>query len=231
MNTHDPAGALRAASDLPHCLFSDRTTPGRELLEDSVRARYADVHGARIDSMHDVLIGLASPEQGLIGVIGTSPAAEHGHLFLEHYLDAPVQDVLSQRVGHVERRALGEVGGLVANRPGAGRWMFSTMSAYLHGSGIQWALFTATAAVRASLARVGVRLVELAPARAERVPCCERWGRYYEADPRVCAARIEQVRHACRHDSALVRALVEAWQEAFAEGRRRGALGLLERSA
>jgi hypothetical protein len=189
------------------------------------------VHGACIDSMHDLLIGLEGSDRDLIGVIGTSAGAQHPRFFLEHYLDTPVQDVLAQHVGGVERSALSEVGGLVANRPGAGRWMFSTMSAYLHGGGIAWALFTATAPVRASLQRVGVELVELAVAGAERVPHSQLWGRYYQADPRVCAAFIEQVRHACRHESRLVRPLIEAWQEAYAEGGRRGATGLLERSA
>ena len=216
--------------DLPRCRFADRDAPGRDGLEASVRERYASVHGAWIDAMHDVLLGLESPAQGLIGVIGTSAGAAHERFFLEHYLDAPVQDVLAARAGPVARGALAEVGGRVANRPGAGRWMFSTMSAYLHGRGICWALFTATAPVRSSLVRVGVDLVELARALPERVPDAHLWGRYYESDPRVCAARIEQVRTACRLESRLARPLQGAWQEAFTEGAR-GARQHLERSA
>ena len=49
-------------------------------------------------------------------------------------------------------------------------------------------MFTATSAVRGILEGVGAPLVELAPADGTRLAGgADRWGRYYEKDPRVLA--------------------------------------------
>jgi hypothetical protein len=51
----------------------------------------------------------------------------------------------------------------------------------------EWAIFTATRALRALLQRGGLNMIELARAEPSRVKNPNDWGNYYKHDPRVMA--------------------------------------------
>ena len=88
-----------------------------------------------------------------------------------------------------------EVGNLAGTNCRAAMRMVAALPSYLLTRDYQWIVFTATSAVRGILQRFGAPLVELARADGSRVAGGEdRWGRYYENDPRVFAGYLPTTR-------------------------------------
>jgi hypothetical protein len=198
---------------------------GRDEFEDYVARIYHCAYGARVTHFLPLLVGLRDADGGLAGVIGARPAREAGPLFLESYLDEPIEQALAGRLGvAVPRWALVEVGNLASHRPGAGRLLVGTLANLLDGLGTPLAVFTATQPLRTTFERMGVTPVQVARADGARLgPALAEWGRYYETDPRVCAVPVAFVRDAARRDAALSLEMGPLWRSAQRTGRRLGA--------
>jgi hypothetical protein len=129
------------------------------------------------------------------GVVGYRPAHE-GPLFLERYLDAPIERVLSMRSGlRVRRSRIVEVGNMACRNAAVARGLISVLPRYLIDRGALWITFTATRMVRELVCESGARPFDLAPAQPDRViGAVDEWGRYYENDPRVLAGYLPAAR-------------------------------------
>lgn len=114
-------------------------------------------------------------------------------LFLEAYLDRPVEHVLGQVLGRpVERGAIVELGNLAASNAFAMLQLWGSAANDLGGSS-EIAVATLTLKLRRMFRRIGVPLTILAPARPEAIGGhASSWGRYYGDDPCVCAGMIAQ---------------------------------------
>ena len=186
--------------EMPRCTPSvawmavGREDPSRRELEAFVNAAFARKHGAQVRSFMPTL--LASRDRaGALGVVGLR-AAQEQPLHLEHYLDAPIERVLAERVGEeVPRASIVEVGHLASrNCLGAAR-MAAALPRYLLARNYEWIVFTGTRTVRGILDRLGAPLYELAPATAECVSGTgDSWGRYYDTHPRVYAGFLPDTR-------------------------------------
>jgi hypothetical protein len=87
--------------------------PGRSEVEAFIRRIYADRYGAELECFAPVLVSLCD-EDGLVAAAGYRDASR-GRLFLERYLDAPVESLLATQAGAAPRRGgIVEVGHLVA---------------------------------------------------------------------------------------------------------------------
>lgn len=162
--------------------------PGRPALESLVRRAFADQHGAAIHSFMPNLLGLHGPRGQLHGVAGFRNAAVEP-LFLENYLDAPIETVLSARIGtRVDRSEIVEVGNLAGASCRAACRLVAELPRFFVAHGQRWVVFTATDVVRDMLAKFGAPLIQLGIAELRRVAASgDEWGRYYNRDPRVMA--------------------------------------------
>jgi hypothetical protein len=157
----------------------------RQLIAD----RYHFVHGAWPPAdypAYHVVRGSAGPR----AVLGYRRAAE-GPLFLEVYLDQPIEEVLAQGLGRRPDRALiVELGAHASDQSNATVRLWAEAARVLAPEA-EFAVAVLTARMRSMFRRIGLAFVELAPARPERLGAgVEAWGRYYEADPVVCAGEI-----------------------------------------
>ena len=206
---------------VPSLIVASPRSPRRAELEAGVRATYASAYGATIRHFLPVLLGLHDDQGALLGVIGSQSGRDPGPMFLETYLDRPVEVELAAVVGEpVRRDELAEVGNLSALQPGAGLLLVSTLAAYLDGVGTRWSIFTATAPLRATFARRGLELADLGPADGRRLG--ERladWGRYYATEPRVTASYVPTLRVAFARDERLAATCGAVWEAAFRRGR------------
>jgi hypothetical protein len=133
------------------------------------------------------LLALEGRRGRACGVVGFRNAAAEP-LFLERYLDRPVELAVAEHVGQpVMRSTIVEVGNLASLSCRAACQLVAALPRVLLADGNQWIVFTATSAVRGMLARFRAPVIELASATRDRLEDGEEWGRYYDNDPRVVA--------------------------------------------
>jgi hypothetical protein len=141
------------------------------------------------------LLAFRDASASLCGVVGLRDARQSS-LYLERYLDAPVEQALSAAAGQgVRRDQIVEVGNLAGRNCRAAMRMVAQLPAYLLAQDYRWIVFTATRTVREILLGFGAPLVELARADHARVAGGrDAWGTYYETDPRVFAGYLPESR-------------------------------------
>lgn len=164
-------------------------------IEHFVRECYWERHQADIREFMPAFLTLRS-NGNLVGVLGFRPA-EQARLFLEAYLDGPIEKILAQRIGiEPERSTIVEVGNLVSNSPGGARWLISSSTALFMGMGLRWAVLTATPALLNSFRKLRVPFAPVAPASKERIDDADKyWGSYYDEQPFVVASDISAAFH------------------------------------
>jgi Thermostable hemolysin len=118
--------------------------------------------------------------------------ADAGPLFLEAYLDAPVETVLSASLGReILRHDIVEIGNLASDNAPAMVALWAKTANDL-GDNTEIAVAVLTAPLRAMFRRLGVPLHEIAPACADRIADAAHWGDYYRQDPVICAGVIAE---------------------------------------
>lgn len=172
-----------------------------EEIVEFIQGVYAAAHGARPPVEYSRLRStMRSDSEG--AALGYRCAAG-GPLFLERYLDRPVEEILLEKIGtRVERDRVVEIGCLAANNPPAMIDLWTQIAEELH-SQAEIATAVLSAPVRSMLERVGITLFHLAPASAQRLgDGALQWGKYYESDPQVCAAYLGEAHECLRTFSA-----------------------------
>jgi hypothetical protein len=162
--------------------------------EQFVSSCFQQHYGAEIRHFMPLLMSLSDQHDELKAVLGFR-YADRNPLFLEKYLERPVEQVLAAKLKRpVNRSHLVEVGNLAVNTAGGGRWLITALTAYLSTTGCEWALFTIGSPLHNAFIRLGLQLVDLAAARRESLPLEEQalWGSYYEQKPKVMAGNIAQ---------------------------------------
>jgi len=160
--------------------------PGRDGIEAFIAATFRAAYGARISHFCDVLVGCRGADGAWAAALGYS-LAQDAPLFLEHYLDVPIETAIGDRLGQpVARARIVEVGNLAALHPGAARALIVRTTGLLHGMGLHLVAFTATASLLNSFGRLSLRPHSLAPANPARLPGAgHAWGTYYATQPHV----------------------------------------------
>lgn len=156
--------------------------------EDFIEAAYARTFGGKIREHYPTLIGVIGSDGAIESAVGLR-FADDGPLFLEQYLDEPVELALTRAFGvPVTRTAVAEIGNLAADDHRASARLFVQLAAYLLRQGRTLAVATATRQLRRRFHRIGLTTEPLAPARPDRLGSdAQDWGRYYGRDPEVLA--------------------------------------------
>jgi len=162
--------------------------PDRAELEAFVGAAFKRRHDATVASFMPTLLSFRDGTGQLRGVVGLRAAVPRP-LYLEQYLERPVEAAIAAATGQaIPREQVVEVGNLAGANCRAAVRMVALLPGYLLSLDYRWIVFTATAPVRSILQGFGAPLVELARADGARVANGpDRWGSYYDTDPRVLA--------------------------------------------
>ncbi|MDZ4210616.1 MAG: thermostable hemolysin [Methylotenera sp.] len=171
--------------------ISGLNAPDRAELEDFVRTIFRRAHKAEISHFMPKLLSVRDAKGNLLAVCGLRHADQE-KLFLETYLDAPIEALLSQH-NHtaIDRESVLEVGNLAVADPVNVRSLLASISLYLHSTHSEWAVFTGISVLRNSLIKLNMSLQLLGEANIHRIPEQERaaWGTYYNERPQVVAIR------------------------------------------
>ncbi len=174
----------------PSFVIHRATTPARGRVETFVREVYAQHYGARVRQFTPTLVSLVDDDGLITAAAGYRSASES--LFLEHYLDQPVEQAIAARTGvPVARAAIAEVGHFASVQPGQGRRLMAHLGRQLAAEGFQWVVSTATRELRLIFERLRIR--PLALGQADPALLGERaidWGTYYDHAPMVLAGEV-----------------------------------------
>jgi len=185
-------GTAQRGSAHPHSALIDASHPRREDVESFIAQRFLDVHGARINGFMPQLLACFDARGRVRAALGIR-AAGLQRLFLEYYLDSPVEQVIAERSGVASARArIVEIGNLASRDRRASRELFRILSGRLHAERYEWAVFTGCSALQRMFAPLGIETHTLGRALQARLPRDQQtWGGYYEDNPRVVACRVD----------------------------------------
>ncbi|GAA4332206.1 thermostable hemolysin [Variovorax defluvii] len=196
-----------AQADAASVILHPPHDPRRREVEAFVRHIYASRYGAHVQDFAPVLVSLRDPDGHIAAAAGYRPAAQMP-LFLERYLDAPVESLLASH-GHAQppRECIVEIGHLAASRAGEGRRLFFQLGPHLAAQRFRWVVGTATEELRHLLLRIGIAPLVLGQADPAALgEEAGHWGSYYDHRPLVLAGQLRQaLRHLARSAAARAR--------------------------
>ena len=155
-----------------------------------VRRRFLAAHGAQVQPAYEDM--MTQSRGGVVKAALGYRRAGATPLFLERYLDAPIEQILSRAFARdVSRDAVLEIGNLAAEDALALIALWGAVANDL-GSQCEVAVATLTADLRRMFVRIGVPMVFLTQAEISRIDEPAAWGAYYDCDPWVCAGLIAE---------------------------------------
>ncbi len=176
-----------------------RDATARRAIEDFIEAVYGERFGATIRCGYPAVMAVYGKDESIEAALGLRHAADQD-LFLEQYLDLPIEALLSVRLGvRVARHQIVEIGSLASHSWRASIRLILATSARLASGRACYGVVTATRELRRNFAAFGVACAALGPARAERLPdrgAC--WGRYFQHDPQILVGAIDPAAAALR---------------------------------
>jgi hypothetical protein len=165
--------------------------PERRRVEAYIEAAYASAFNGRIRQHYPTLMSVQGGDGRIHGAVGFR-LADEGALFLEQYLDEPIEAAIARKSGEaVDRAAVAEIGSLGSESAGASLFLFLALARHLDQKGCTHAAATATRQLRRSFARVGFTTQVLTHAEPSRLgEGAADWGGYYNRDPEVMVGAI-----------------------------------------
>lgn len=185
------AGLKRKNSMLIKTTILDANAKDRAEVESFIAHVFADAYGAKIQHFMPQLVALRDENNTLVAAFGLRQA-HVAPLFLEQYLDVPVEILLSNRLGkYYGREHITEIGNLAVENPRNAGVLIASVINYSLISGVEWCVCTAHHTLQNALIKGGREVIALQVADKNRLPASEleNWGSYYQNAPQVVAVR------------------------------------------
>lgn len=165
--------------------------PRRPAFEAYIQQRFRKAHGADIRHFMPELFGMSNATGELCAVAGVRRASAEP-LFLERYLDEPIEPLISAAADRpVDRAGIVEVGSLAASDTGSARLSIIAITYLLAMGGLEWVAFTGNIGLVNSFHRLGLKPVTLCVADPARLGDDRlNWDSYYESKPWVHVGNI-----------------------------------------
>ncbi|MDD5029167.1 MAG: thermostable hemolysin [Rhodoferax sp.] len=189
--THTQRMIFQAPMQTTSVLHVDQHSPRRPEAEDFIKRIFEDRYNAHVNTFTPDLMVLE--QRGVIVAAAGWRSARDSTLFLERYLDTPIEQTMAHLASTpISRERIVEVGHLAAQRPGTSIFLFRAMASYLHARGFEWVASTATQELVGIFSRLGLPPLALAAANPERLNGqASDWGSYFDTQPIVAAGRIK----------------------------------------
>ncbi|PKO50821.1 MAG: hypothetical protein CVU27_07600 [Betaproteobacteria bacterium HGW-Betaproteobacteria-20] len=161
----------------------------RQEIEHFIHDVFAKTYGANIQHFMPDLCSLRDEHGQLVAAFGLRTAA-NAPLFLEQYLDVPVEVLLSQRLNKpITRNQITEIGNLAVANPRNAGVLIAHVIQHSLDIGVEWGVATAHHSLQNGLIKGGRDVYALQAADKGRLSVAEQltWGSYYENQPQVVA--------------------------------------------
>jgi hypothetical protein len=170
---------------------SDIHASDRAEIEQFIHDVFAKNYGANVQHFMPNLVSLRATNGELVAAFGLRKAG-HEPLFLEQYLDAPIETVLSNRFNKpATRNQITEIGNLAVSNPRNAGVLIAHVIQHSLDIGVEWGVATAHHSLQNGLIKGGRDVYALEVADKNKLSPNElaTWGSYYENQPQVVAIR------------------------------------------
>lgn len=191
----NPTGELMFQSDAIRRLSSlipgvisitSKNSPERSQVEAFIESIYDKTYGAAIGSHYPMLLSVRDRQGKILAALGFRPAAR-APLFMEQYLDIPVENAISRAFScPVARERIVEIGNLASAGHGGAVFLFIALMAYLDCQKFSHLALTGTKVLRGYFRKLGLDPRIMGVADPSRLPDGGKsWGTYYATEPKL----------------------------------------------
>jgi Thermostable hemolysin len=187
----------------------------RERAENFIRKIYAAEYGAQLETFPSHIFALLNDRDEIVCAAGFR--FQDDGFFSERYLDSPIEQALSavsQRT--IARGEIFEVTTFASRMPRATVGFIESIGRFGEANGFVWSFFTLTRRLHRLVERLGHPLTHLADADYRRIPDHERWGTYYDSEPKVFAiarSRLASIAMGCKVRDRFMRKLSDTMSQ------------------
>lgn len=163
----------------------------RREVEAFIHTVFKVTYGANVTDFMPTLVALRDNNGVLMAAFGMRSAAKE-QLFLEQYIDMPIEALLSQSLNQsISRDAITCIGNLAVSNPRNAGVLIAHVIQHSLDIGIQWCVATAHHSLQNGLIKGGRDVYPLHIADKNRLGEAEQavWGSYYDTAPQVVAIR------------------------------------------
>lgn len=163
----------------------------RAEVEGFIHAVFKRAHSAEITHFMPQLVALRDQNGVLMAAFGWKKASE-GTLFLEQYLDEPIESLISKSLNkNISREQITKIGNLAVANPRNAGILIAHVIQHSLDMGIEWCVATAHHSLQNGLIKGGRDVYPLFNADKARLSQEEqaKWGTYYKHMPQVVAIR------------------------------------------
>jgi Thermostable hemolysin len=201
---HQPTYHAEAAYQLREFVMTKRYTlseitattvnvgdPARAEVEAFIHAVFKRAYDAEITAFMPHLVALRDNNGVLMAAFGLKKASE-GPLFLEQYLDEPIESLISKKLRKpISRDEITKIGNLAVANPRNAGVLIAHVIQHSLDMGIEWCVATAHHSLQNGVIKCGRDVYPLFPADKARLSPEEqaKWGSYYKNMPQVIAIR------------------------------------------
>lgn len=192
LNDADYGNVIRLPSPPASPFMAGPGHPQWEAMQAFVADRFAHAYGAQVRAGYPQMAGLLGPDGAIVAAAGIR-FAEAGPLFLEQYLDMPIETAVGEALGcTASRHEIAEIGSLASIHPAWSMQLFESLPPWLGAAAdCRFAVATMRPDLARMLSRSGFGLHLIGDADPARLgQGAEAWGDYYDARPRIYAGRV-----------------------------------------
>jgi Thermostable hemolysin len=165
--------------------------PARGEVEAFIHAVFKHAYDAEVTNFMPHLVALRDNSGVLMAAFGLKKASD-GPLFLEQYLDEPIEALVSKKLGKtIARKQITKIGNLAVANPRNAGVLIAHVIQHSLDMGIEWCVATAHHSLQNGVVKGGRDVYPLFPADKARLTVEEqaKWGSYYDRMPQVVAIR------------------------------------------
>lgn len=163
----------------------------RREVEAFIHAVFKVTYGANVTEFMPTLVALRDENGVLMAAFGMRSAADE-KLFLEQYLDMPIEKLLTEQLGKpITRNEITCIGNLAVSNPRNAGVLIAHIIQHSLEIGIEWCVATAHHSLQNGLIKGGRDVYPLHLADKARLSPEEQieWGSYYDSMPQVVAIK------------------------------------------
>ncbi len=163
----------------------------RREVEAFIHAVFKTTYGAHITEFMPTLVALRDESGVLMAAFGLQQATQD-RLFLEQYIDMPIEQLFTAQLGKpITRNEITCIGNLAVSNPRNAGVLIAHIIQHSLDIGIEWCVATAHHSLQNGLIKGGRDVYPLHEADKSRLPEAEQaiWGSYYDNMPQIVAIK------------------------------------------